>query len=97
MRGLLQLLLVIIVLIIAAAFAALNEQTIQLNYFIGIVETRLTFVIIASFILGAIFCGLIAATFIIRARLERRRLKRELMMKHQELNNLRELPVKDSY
>lgn len=97
MRGLLQLLLVIVILVIASAFAALNEQVINLNYFIGLVETRLTFVIIISFILGALFSSLIMMTFIIRARLERRRLQRELRLKDQELVNLRELPVKDNY
>jgi uncharacterized membrane protein YciS (DUF1049 family) len=97
MRGLLQLLLVIIILVIASAFAALNEQVINLNYFIGLVETRLTFVIIFSFALGALFCFLIMMTFFIKVRLEKRRLQRALRLKDQELINLRELPVKDNY
>ena len=97
MSSLLQLLLVIIILIIASAFAALNEQVINLNYFIGLVETRLTFVIICSFLLGMIFSLLIMMSYIIRVRLEQRRLKSSLRIKDQELNNLRELPVKGNY
>lgn len=97
MRGLLQLLVVIIILVVASAFAALNEQVINLNYFIGLVETRLTFVIIISFILGALFCFMIMITFFVKSRMERRRLQRKLRLKDQELVNLRELPVKDNY
>ena len=91
MSSLLQLLLVILVLIIASAFAALNEQVINLNYFIGLVETRLTFVIICSFLLGMLFSLLIMMSYIVRVRLEQRRLKNSLRIKDQELNNLQML------
>ena len=95
MSSLVQLLLVILVLIVASAFAALNEQLINLNYFIGVLETRLTFVIISSFLLGMIFSLLIMLSYIVKVRFEQRRLKNTLRIKEQELNNLRELPVKD--
>ena len=97
MKGLLQLLIVIILLVTASAFAALNEQVINLNYFIGQVDTRLTFVIIASFILGGLFSFMVMLTFFIKTRLEKRRLQRQLRLKNEELANIRELPVKDSF
>ena len=97
MSALLQLLLVILILIIAATFAALNEQVINLNYFIGTLDTRLTFVIISCFVLGMIFSLAVVLSYIIRLRFEQRRLRSSLRIKEQELNNLRELPVKDGF
>ena len=97
MSSLLQILLVVLILIIASAFAALNEQVITLNYFVGLLETRLTFVIISCFVLGMLFALLLILTYIIRLRFEQRRLRSSLRIKEQELNNLRELPVKDSF
>ncbi len=97
MSALLQLLFIILILIIAAAFAALNEQVITLNYFVGMMDTRLTFVIISCFILGMIFSMLLVVSYVVRLRLEQRRLRTSLRIKEQELNNLRELPLQDSY
>ena len=97
MSSIVQLLSVILVLITAAAFAALNEQVINLNYFIGVLETKLTFVIITSFLLGMIFTLLLIIGYIIKLRIQTRRMKSSLRLKEQELNNLRELPVKDSF
>lgn len=96
MTGLVQLLLLMLILIIAAAFAALNEQVISMNYFIGTMDTPLTFVIIVCFILGMLFSFLIIVTYIIRLRWQQRRMKQSLRLKDQELNNLRAMPVKDS-
>ena len=96
MTGLLQLLLLMLILILAAAFAALNEQMINMNYFIGSMETSLTFVIMVCFILGMLFSFLIIVTYIIRLRWQHRRMERALKLKDQELNNLRAMPVKDT-
>lgn len=97
MKAILQLFIVIVILIVAAAFAALNDQVINLNYFIGEVESRLTFVIISSFFLGMLFCFLLLIGLILKGRMERRRMRQELRLKNQELTNLRELPVKEDF
>ena len=96
MTGLVQLILLMLILIIAAAFAALNEQVISMNYFVGTMDTPLTFVIIVCFILGMLFSFLIIVSYIIRLRWQQRRMKQALQLKDQELNNLREMPLKDS-
>ena len=97
MRVLLQFLVVIIILFIASAFAALNDQGINLNYFAGIIETKLNFVIIISFILGTIFSLALLSVTILQGRLERRRLRKALDLRNQELANLREAPLKDDF
>jgi len=97
MKSLVQFLLAIIILIIASAFAALNDQPLSLNYFIGVANTQLTYIIIACFILGALVSLLILMTFIVRGRIERRRLRNALAVKNQELSNLREAPIKDNF
>ena len=96
MSTLLQLFLLIIILVIAAAFAALNEQVINLNYFIGQLESKLTYVIIFSFLIGMIFSFLMVSVYLLKQRLETRRLRNTLRLKTQELSNLRQIPLKDN-
>jgi len=43
-----------------------------------------------------LFSFLIIVSYLIRQRLQQRRLKQALKLKDQELNNLRAMPVKDS-
>ena len=97
MRVLLQFLIVIIILFIASAFAALNDQVINLNYLLGGVDTGLNFVIIISFILGALFSLALLSVVILQGRLERRRLRKVLDLRNQEVSNLREAPLKDDF
>lgn len=97
MRVLLQFLAIIIILVIASAFAALNDQVLNLNYFLGYVDTHLNFVIIISFILGALFSLALLSVTILQGRLERRRLRKALELRNQELTNLRELPTKEDF
>ena len=97
MRVLLQFLVVIIILVIASAFAALNDQVINLNYFLGYVDTHLNLIIIFSFILGALFSLALLSVTILQGRLERRRLRKALQLSNQEISNLREIPTKEDF
>lgn len=97
MRAILQFFLVILFLGITAAFAALNDGTIAINYFIGVSETRLTYLLLACFILGGVMALLLISGSYLKLRLELRRLRNTVALNSQELSNLRELPVKDPY
>ncbi len=97
MRALVQFFLVILFLGLTAAFAALNDGVILINYFVGEGEIRLTYLLLACFAGGAIMALLLVSGTYLKSRLEIRRLKNTININNQELANLRELPVKDPY
>ena len=97
MRAILQFLLVILFLGLTAAFAALNDGIITMNYFIGEAEIRLTYLLLACIIFGSLMSLLLVSGNYLKMRLELRRLRNAVSLKNQELSNLRALPVKDPY
>ena len=97
MRALLQFLLVIVLLGITAAFAALNDGIITINYFIGESDLRLTYLLLACFAIGGLMGFLMLLGNYLKLKLELRKLKSTISINNQELSNLRELPVKDHY
>lgn len=97
MRAILQFFLVILFLGITAAFAALNDGIITMNYFIGEADIRLTYLLLASIIFGSLMSLLLLSGNYFKMRFEIRRLRNTVSMKDQELSNLRALPVKDPY
>jgi len=96
-RAILQFLLVILLLGLTAAFAALNDGVISINYFIGEREIRLTYLLLACFTIGALMGLLLLSGSYLKMRLELRKLRNAVSINNQELANLRELPVKDPY
>ncbi len=97
MRTILQFFLVILFLGFTAAFAALNDGIITMNYFIGEAEIRLTYLLLACIIFGSLMSLLLLSGNYFKMRFEIRRLRNNVSMKDQELSNLRALPVKDPY
>lgn len=97
MRAILQFFLVILFLGFTAAFAALNDGIITMNYFIGEAEIRLTYLLLACIIFGSLMSLLLLSGNYFKMRFEIRRLRNTVSMKDQELSNLRALPVKDPY
>ncbi|MCP4412416.1 MAG: DUF1049 domain-containing protein [Gammaproteobacteria bacterium] len=97
MRTILQFFLVILFLGFTAAFAALNDGIITMNYFIGEAEIRLTYLLLACIIFGSLMSLLLLSGNYFKMRFEIRRLRNTVSMKDQELSNLRALPVKDPY
>jgi len=96
-RAILQFFLVILFLGFTAAFAALNDGIITMNYFIGEAEIRLTYLLLACIIFGSLMSLLLLSGNYFKMRFEIRRLRNTVSMKDQELSNLRALPVKDPY
>ena len=97
MRAILQLFLVIVFLGLTAAFAALNDDIITINYFIGENDIRLTYLLLGCTVFGSLMTLLMISEKYLKMRFELRKLKKVVYDKNQELSNLRELPVKDPY
>ena len=97
MRAIIQLFLVILFLGVTAAFAALNDDVITINYFVGESEIRLTYLLLATTFFGSLMSLLLISGNYLKMRFELRRLRNSVVEKNQELSNLREMPVKDPY
>ena len=97
MRAIIQLFLVILFLGVTAAFAALNDDVITINYFVGESEVRLTYLLLATTFFGSLMSLLLISGNYLKMRFELRRLRNSVVEKNQELSNLREMPVKDPY
>lgn len=97
MRAILQFFLVILFLGLTAAFAALNDGIITMNYFIGTSEIQLTYLLLACIIFGSLMSILLLSGTYLKMRLELRRLRNSVALQNKELSNLRELPVKEPY
>jgi len=96
-RAILQFFLVILFLGLTAAFAALNDGIITMNYFIGEAEIRLTYLLLACIIFGSLMSLLLISGNYLKMRFEVRKLRKAVSIKNQELSNLRALPVKEPY
>ncbi|PCJ48885.1 MAG: hypothetical protein COA74_07850 [Gammaproteobacteria bacterium] len=97
MRALFQFFLVILFLGLTAAFAALNDGIITINYFVGKSDVRLTYLLLACFALGGLMSLLLISVSYLKLRLDVRKLNKAVSLNSQELSNLRALPVKDPY
>jgi len=96
-RALLQFFLMVLFLGITAAFSALNDAVISINYFVGQGDIRLTWLLLGCFSVGGLMCLILLSGSYLKLRLDLRRLKKQVSVNDQELSNLRALPVKDPY
>lgn len=97
MKAILQFVLVILLLGLTAAFAALNDGVISINYFVGEREVHLTYLLLACFTIGGFIGILLLSGSYLKMRFELRKLRNAVSLNNKELSNLRELPVKDPY
>ncbi|MEJ2403822.1 MAG: lipopolysaccharide assembly protein LapA domain-containing protein [Candidatus Thiodiazotropha sp.] len=92
---LIKLFLVIFVMIFGAAFAVLNSNPVEVNYYFGHQEIALSLVLTLVLGLGVILGVLSTMARIIRLKHEIQTLKRGADLVSKEVNNLRALPLKE--
>ncbi|NOX08037.1 MAG: LapA family protein [Gammaproteobacteria bacterium] len=77
-----------VLMIVAAAFAIINADLIQLNYFIGHIKVPLALVLIITFIAGALMAVLFNLSGMIRLKRENKRLQKKTVKHQQEQQHL---------
>ncbi|MBI2379157.1 MAG: DUF1049 domain-containing protein [Gammaproteobacteria bacterium] len=95
MRWVLMSVLGLAVLLAAAAFGALNDQMVVVQYFLGSRELRLASLMALVFGTGCLIGLGLAGGGMLSLRLALKRSQAELAMKNKELNELRTLPIRD--
>lgn len=84
----------IVVLLLGLLFFVKNNQTVELNYIIGTTELPVSLLLLACLSLGALLGILATVPMLLRIRLQKSRLEKQIKMTEKEVNNLRVLPVK---
>ncbi|MEJ1383911.1 MAG: LapA family protein [Candidatus Sedimenticola sp. (ex Thyasira tokunagai)] len=91
----LKLLFVLIIALVGAAFAVMNAEAVNLNYYFGTMELSLSIILVAAVIVGALLGAVAGLGGVISLRHENRRLRREAKLASQEITSLRTIPIRD--
>ena len=97
MRRLIQIISISLVVILGAVFAVRNAAQVKLDFYFTGFETYLSLVVIVSIIIGVLLGVLASLGWVLRARVELARLRREIKHTEQELTNLRTIPIRDDH
>ncbi len=88
MRALIVFIVMVLLLVVGWLFAAANTAEVTINYLFGRVHWRLSYgllaVFVIGFVLGVVYCGM----GLVRARLANRRLRDRLAAQESELQKL---------
>ena len=80
---------------VGAAFAVMNSDMANLNYYFGSNELPLSVIIVAAIGVGVLLGLLAGFNGVIRLKHENRELRRKIRLTAQEVNNLRAIPIKE--
>lgn len=95
MVRILYLLFALIVMAIGFAFAVLNDEPVRVNFYYVSRAMPLSLALVSALFVGSAL-GLIASlAVIVRQKREMGRLRREMKIAEQEINNLRAIPMRD--
>jgi len=90
------LMLTILVLLIGIAFAILNRQPVELNYYFGLSWSGpLSLALLTAFTVGVIAGYIASLRAVVRAQRQLVQSRKEIRQIEQEVVNLRTLPIKD--
>lgn len=91
----LKLLVILLVMLVGAAFAVMNAEPVNLNYYFGSREFPLSVVLVGAVCVGAVLGMLAGLTALARLKRENVELHRQARLTSQEVKNLRTIPLKD--
>jgi len=81
--------------IIAVAFAAKNDGSVELHYYLGSVNAPLSLLMVISLGLGALLGVFACSGIILKLKRETMRLQKSVRVAEKEVTNLRALPIKE--
>ncbi|MCK5387305.1 MAG: LapA family protein [Gammaproteobacteria bacterium] len=97
MLRLIYLSITLVVIILGVAFAVLNADSVQLNYYLGSIELPLSLVLVMAMIAGALLGIFASLSLIIGSRRKATKLKHSVEVAEKEILNLRNIPIKDEH
>lgn len=95
MWGFIRIAAVVTAVLIGAAFTLKNKAMVELDYFVGIVEVPVAFVILGFLIVGWLLGVASMVTVLVKMKIKLRESQRATKLAEKEVKNLRNLPIKD--
>lgn len=83
--------------IVSALFFAQNDGLVEINYFSGMLNWQLNWVMLACLLVGFFLGVLSIVGSLLQTKLQLRQSRSRLKKLEQEINNLRALPIKENY
>ena len=83
--------------LIAVAFAAKNDVSVELHYYLGSVAAPLSLLLVISLGIGALLGVFACSGVILKLKRETMRLQKSVKVAEKEVTNLRALPIKDQH
>ncbi len=87
----------ILVILIGITFAALNPQRITLNYYLDTKSVHLPLMVLTTLVIGAVLGVIAMLPVLLKTKSVTRRYKHRVKQVEQEVQNLRNIPIKDSH
>ncbi len=90
-----KLIIVFAILLSGLAFHLKNNQMIELNYYAGVLDMPLSWLVVIVLFIGALLGVLASLPMIIKLKQQKFKLEKQIKNSEKEINNLRVMPVKD--
>ncbi|MBL1142839.1 MAG: LapA family protein [Proteobacteria bacterium] len=90
-----KLIIVFAILLSGLAFHLKNNQIIELNYYVGVLDMPLSWLVVIILFIGALLGILASMPMIIKLKSQKLKLEKQIKNSEKEINNLRVMPVKD--
>ena len=84
-----KLIIVFVILLSGLAFHLKNNQMIELNYYVGVLDMPLSWLVVIMLFIGAMLGVLASLPMIIKLKQQKLKLERQIKSSEKEINNLR--------
>lgn len=88
-------LFLLIIIVFGVTFAALNSDTVTLNYYFGESTLPLSLLVVLVFSFGCLIGMLVSFWLILKSKLNNYRVSQRLALAEKEISNLRAIPLQD--
>ena len=97
MQRIITIAIFITVFAAGAAFSAVNNTPVNIQYYLGTVTMPISIIVIVSLVIGVTIGVLAIFIGSLQLRYENKRLQKKIDLREQELDSLRILPIKDTH
>ncbi len=97
MKRIIYIIAIIFTLVVGAVFSARNATEVKLDFIFTVVQTNLSLAIVIALIFGACLGVFVSLIWMVSAKREIQRLKKQADVSRKELTNLRAIPIKDKH
>jgi len=91
------LLLFLLLIVIGIAFAVLNAEAVEFNYYFSSRQIPLSLVLVLAMFTGAILGVLASTGVIVGLKREAAKLRKSIELAEKEITNLRAIPIKGKH